>query len=106
APDRRERQIAAIFDREVFRSGTGHRFTANLVKQLRYSYSIVSGCPDGPVASAQGDRAGGRCSAKVAADRLHVNVSTIAAWCQSGLLEGIQSGPHGPWWIKLTPEAI
>jgi len=106
AADTPDRQIAAILDREGFRSGTGHRFTTNLVKQLRYSYSIASGCPDGPVASAQGYRADGRCSAKVAADLLNVNVSTIAAWCQSGLLEGIQSGPHGPWWIKLTPEAI
>jgi hypothetical protein len=101
-----DRQIAEILDREGFRSGTGHRFTTNIVKQLRYSYSIPSGCPDGPVASAQGYRADGRCSAKVAADLLNVNVSTIAAWCQSGILDGIQSGPHGPWWIQLTPEII
>ena len=37
---------------------------------------------------------------------LNVNVSTIADWCQSGTLDGIQSAPHGPWWIKLTPEII
>ena len=37
---------------------------------------------------------------------LNVNVSTIADWCQSGILDGIQSAPHGPWWIKLTPEII
>ena len=51
-------------------------------------------------------RADGRYSAKAAAESLNVNVSTIAAWCQSGILDGIQSGPHGPWWIKLTPEII
>jgi hypothetical protein len=101
-----DRPIAEILDREGFRSGTGHRFTTNIVKQLRYSYSIPSGCPDGPVASAQGYRADGRCCAKVAAGLLNVNVSTIAAWCQSGILDGIQSGSHGPWWIKLTPETI
>src|SRR4029077_11237710 len=106
ATDTPDRQIAAILHREGFRSGTGHRFTTNIVKQLRYSYSIPSGCPDGPVASAEGYRADGRCSAKAAAELLHVNVSTIAAWCQSGILDGIQSGPHGPWWIKLTPESI
>jgi DNA invertase Pin-like site-specific DNA recombinase len=101
-----DRQIAEILDREGFRSGTGHRFTTNIVKQLRYSYSIPSGCPDGPVASAEGYRADGRCSSKTAADLLNVNVSTIAAWCQSGILDGIQSVPHGPWWIQLTPETI
>jgi hypothetical protein len=106
AADTPDRQIAEILDREGFRSGTGHRFTTNIVKQLRYSYSIPSGCPDGPVASAEGYRADGRCSSKVAAELLKVNVSTIAAWCQSGILDGIQSGPHGPWWIKLTPETI
>jgi len=106
AADTPDRQIAAMLDREGFRSGTGHQFTTNIVKQLRYSYAIPSGCPDGPTAAAQGYRADGRCCAKVAADRLNVNVSTIAAWCQSGILDAIQSGPHGPWWIKLTPEII
>lgn len=106
AADTTDGRIAEILDHEGFRSGTGQRFTTNIVKQLRCSYSIPSGCPDGPVASAQGYRADGRCSSKVAADLLQVNVSTIAAWCQSGILDGIQSGPHGPWWIKLTPETI
>jgi hypothetical protein len=106
AADTPDRQIAEFLDREGFRSGTGHRFTTNIVKQLRYSYSISSGCPDGPIASVEGYRADGRCSSKTAADLLNVNVSTIAAWCQSGLLDGIQSVPHGPWWIKLTPETI
>jgi hypothetical protein len=106
ATDTADRQIAEILDREGFRSGTGHRFTTNIVKQLRYSYAIPSGCPDGPVATAEGYRADGRCCSKIAAELLQVNVSTIAAWCQSGLLDGIQSGPHGPWWIKLTPEII
>ena len=35
-----------------------------------------------------------------------MTVSTIAAWCQSGRLDGIQAVPHGPWWIRLTPEII
>jgi DNA invertase Pin-like site-specific DNA recombinase len=106
AADTPDRQIAEILDQEGFRSGTGHRFTTNIVKQLRYSYSIPSGCPDRPMASAEGHRADGRWSAKAAAERLHVTVSTIADWCQSGILDGIQATPHGPWWIKLTPEII
>jgi DNA invertase Pin-like site-specific DNA recombinase len=106
AADTTDRRIAEILDQEGFRSGTGHRFTQNIVKQLRYSYSIPSGCPDRPASCADGHRADGRCSASVAADLLNVTVSTIADWCQSGLLDGIQSASHGPWWIQLTPEII
>ena len=106
APKNTDRQIAAMLDQEDYRSGTGSRFTQNIVKQLRYTYSIVSGCPDRPAACAGGYRADGRCSSKTAAELLNVNVSTIADWCQAGTLEGIQSAPYGPWWIKLTPEII
>jgi hypothetical protein len=106
ATDTPDRRIAEILDREGFRSGTGRPFTTNIVKQLRYSYSIASGCPDGPTACAAGTRADGRYSARAAAESINVNMSTIAAWCQSGILDGIQSGPHGPWWIRLTPEII
>jgi DNA invertase Pin-like site-specific DNA recombinase len=106
AADTPDRRIAEILNQEGFRSGTGRQFTQNIVKQLRYTYSIMSGCPEGPAACAEGCRADGRCSSKAAAEILNVNVSTIAAWCQSGILDGIQSAPHGPWWIKLTPEII
>jgi hypothetical protein len=104
AADTTDGRIAAILDDEGFRSGTGQRFTTNIVKQLRYSYSIPSGCPDRPAASTDGYRADGRCTARVAAELLNVTVSTIADWCQSGLLDGIRSTSHGPWWIQLTPE--
>jgi hypothetical protein len=106
AADTSDSQIAQILDREGFRSGTGRPFTTNIVKQLRYSYSIPSGCPDRPASSGDGHRADGRCTASVAADMLNVTVSTIADWCQSGLLDGIQSTSHGLWWIRLTPETI
>jgi DNA invertase Pin-like site-specific DNA recombinase len=106
AADTPDRRIAEILNQEGFRSGTGRQFTQNIVKQLRYTYSIVRGCPEGPAACAEGCRADGRCSSKAAAEILNVNVSTIADWCQSGILDGIQSAPHGPWWIKLTPEII
>jgi hypothetical protein len=106
AADTTDRGIAAILNQEGFRSGTGQRFTTNIIKQLRYSYSIPSGCPDRPAASADGYRADGRCTARVAAELLNVTVSTIADWCQSGLLDGIQATFHGPGWIQLTPEVI
>jgi hypothetical protein len=106
AVDTADGRIAEILDQEGFRSGTGQRFTTNIVKQLRYSYSIPSGCPDRPAACADGHRADGRCTARVAAEMLNVTVSTIADWCQSGVLDGVQSASHGPWWIQLTPEVI
>jgi hypothetical protein len=106
AADTTDRRIAEILNQEGFRSGTKGCFTPNRVKQLRYIYSITSGCPEGPSACAGAFRADGRCPSKTAADWLQVNVSTVNAWCQSGVLDGIQAVPHGPWWIKLTPETI
>jgi hypothetical protein len=106
AADTSDGQIARILNQEGFRSGTGRTFTTNIVKQLRYGYSIASGCPDQPGSCADGYRADGRCSASIAAGLLNVTVSTIADWCQSGLLDGLQSTSHGPWWIRLTPETI
>jgi hypothetical protein len=35
-----------------------------------------------------------------------VEVSTIAAWCKSGRLDGVQATAHGPWWVLLTPDVI
>jgi DNA invertase Pin-like site-specific DNA recombinase len=101
-----DRQIAVMLDQEGFRSGTGSRFTRQIVAQLRYSYSIATCCPEAPAACAEVYRADGRCSAKTAAELLNVNVSTIVDWCQSGLLDGTQSAPYAPWWVKLTPEII
>ena len=46
---------------EGFRSGTGRPFTTNIVKQLRYAYSIPSGCPGGLAGYTEGYRADGRC---------------------------------------------
>ncbi len=106
AMEHTDRQIAALLDQEGFRSGTGSRFTRHIVAQLRYSYSIMSLCPEAPAACAEVYRADGRRSAKTAAELLNVNVSTIAEWCQSGTLDGIQSAPYAPWWIKLTPGII
>ena len=100
-PDRRDPQSGGIPIRD--RAVASRQ---NIVKQLRYSYSIPSGCPDRPASCADGYRADGRCSARVAAELLNVKVSTIADWCQSGVLDGIQSTSHGPWWIQLTPEII
>jgi DNA invertase Pin-like site-specific DNA recombinase len=101
-----DRQIADRLNAAGWQSGRGGSFTASKVQWVRYVHGIRSGCPEGPGACAQGARGDGRCSAQAAAKALNVDVSTIAAWCKSGQLDGIQANPHGPWWIRLTPEVI
>ena len=81
-------------------------FTRGKIQWIRYAYDIPTDCPEAPRTCPNGQRSDGRYSAQAAAEALNVNVSTIAAWCRSGRLDGIQAIPRGPWWIKLTPEII
>jgi hypothetical protein len=37
---------------------------------------------------------------------LNVTVYTIADWCKSGKLDGVQMAPRGPWWVVLRPEIM
>jgi DNA invertase Pin-like site-specific DNA recombinase len=106
APERTDGQIAALLNQEGLQPGTGGSFSADKIQWIRYAHTIPSGCPEGPSACPDGYRGDGRCTARVAAERLNVNVSTIAAWCRSGRLDSIQAVPHGPRWIRLTPEII
>lgn len=105
-PDHTDSQIAAILDKEGLRSGTRGELTVKKVQSIRHAYSLASGCPEGPSACQKGYRGDGRCTAQAAAEKLNVTVYTIADWCKSGRLDGIQAVPHGPWWIRLTPENI
>ena len=101
-----DRQIAALLNQEGMRSGTAGSFTADKVHWIRYVHPIPSGCPEGPAACPKGTRGDGRCTAQVAAEQLKVTVSTIAAWCRSGRLDGVQAVPHSPWWVRLTLEIV
>jgi DNA invertase Pin-like site-specific DNA recombinase len=101
-----DEQIAEHLNVEHFRSGSGGTFTAKRVQWIRFVYHIQSGCPHGPAACPSGQRGDGRYSARAAATFLNVNVSTIASWCETGQLDGVQTAPRGPRWIRLTPEVI
>jgi hypothetical protein len=105
-PDHTYSQIAAILAEEGLRSGTHGVLTAKKVQRIRHAYSLTSGCPEGPAACQKGYGGDRRCTAQVAAEQLNVTVYTIADWCKSGRLDGIQAVPHGPWWIRLTPGII
>jgi DNA invertase Pin-like site-specific DNA recombinase len=106
APTHTDAQIAACLNREGFVSGTGTLFSDRKVEWIRYAYTIPTGCPEHPAACPQGQRADGRCSAPVAAALLNVTESTIAEWCKTGKLEGVQARHNAPWWIKLTPQTL
>jgi DNA invertase Pin-like site-specific DNA recombinase len=101
-----DRQVADRLNAEGWTTGTGASFTLKKIQWIRHIHTIRSGCPEGPAASAQDQRGDGRYAARAAADLLNVSVSTIAEWCKSGQLDGVQTTPHGPWWVRLTPAQI
>jgi DNA invertase Pin-like site-specific DNA recombinase len=101
-----DRQIADVLNAEGRTPGLGGTFTKAKVSWIRYVYGIPSGCPAAPRAGASEQRGAGRYSARAAAAVLNVDVSTIADWCSTGRLDSIQETPHGPRWIRLTPEDI
>jgi len=106
APTHTDHQIAEILNQEGFTTGKKLSFIANRVQWVRHTHSIPLGPSKRPDAYPDGQRADGRYSARAAADLLNVTVSTIADWCKSGCLDGVQTKPHSPWWVKLTPEII
>ncbi|MFQ5617045.1 MAG: hypothetical protein ACE5GO_11385 [Anaerolineales bacterium] len=106
AQDHTDIQVAERLNQEGYRSGQGGAYTASKVNWLRYTYGIKSGCPLGPAACPTGQRGDGRYSAQAAAALLNVTVYTIADWCRSGKLDGVQVAPRGPWWVALSPEII
>ena len=101
-----DHQIAELLNREQLTSGAGLPFDRAKVNWIRRAYDISAACPNNPAACPTGQRADGRYSARAAANSLQVHMSTIAAWCRAGRLDGLQDVPLGPWWIKLTPEII
>ena len=106
AQDHTDIEIAEFLNDEGYRSGQGGVFTPKKIKWLRHAYGIKSGCPLGPAACPTGQRGDGRYSARAAAELLNVTVDTIADWCKSGKLDGVQVAPRGPWWVTLSPEII
>jgi DNA invertase Pin-like site-specific DNA recombinase len=101
-----DRRIAEQLNREGSRRGEAEVYTGSKIYWIRYINKISTCCPESPSHSVDGTRDDGRCSAEKAAELLRVSIVTIAKWCRSGHLDGIQAVPGGPWWIKLKPECI
>jgi hypothetical protein len=98
--------LTVAFPEQMCQVASTGSFTASKVDWIRAAYHIPLGCPEGPGFCPTGQRGDGRYSALAAAELLNVNVSTIADWCNAGLLESVRAHPHGPRWITLTPEII
>jgi DNA invertase Pin-like site-specific DNA recombinase len=101
-----DQQIADQLNAEGLTPGLGGQFTPSKVQWLRYAYAIPTLCPDGPGLTPNGQRGDGRYCVQAAAKLLNVNISTIVDWCKAGKLDGLQTVPHGPWWVNLPPERI
>ncbi len=50
----------------------------------------------------QGQRGDGRYTARAVAALLDRHPRTIASWCRSGRLDGIQASHDVGWWVHLT----
>ena len=106
APHHTDSQRTTILNHEGATPGLGGLCTASKVAWIRSVSAMPAGCPEAPGACPDGQRGDGRSAAQAAAQRLHVDVSTIAAWCRTGRLEYSQKTPHSPRWILLTPAMI
>jgi len=106
APTHTDHQIAALLKQDGASPAQGDQFSASKVKRLRYAYDIATSCPEGPAAGSTGPRGDGRSAARAAAALLQVDVGTIADWCVAGKLDYVQSAPHRPRWVTLTPATI
>jgi DNA invertase Pin-like site-specific DNA recombinase len=101
-----DREIAARLNATGHTSGSGRAFTGDRVWQARHRAGIPTGCAEAPREYGDAPRGDGRISVRSAAQQLQVHPSTVIAWCRSGRLDGVQAVPHGPWWVRLTPERL
>jgi DNA invertase Pin-like site-specific DNA recombinase len=90
--------IAGILNRQDRKSAYGHRFTANLVGNLRRHWSIP--CFERPTSPPEGELL----TIKQTATALGVATSTIHRWLNDGIIAGEQLTYGAPWRIRLTDD--
>jgi len=90
--------IAGILNRQERRTAYGHRFTANLVGNLRRHWNIA--CFERPDTSPEGELL----TIKQIATELDVAPSTVHRWLNDGIIAGEQLTPGAPWRIRLTDD--
>ena len=90
--------IAGILNRQERRSAYGHRFTANLVGNLRRHWSIP--CFERQTNPPEGELL----TIKQTAVALGVATSSIHRWLNDGIIAGEQLTYGAPWRIRLTDD--
>jgi DNA invertase Pin-like site-specific DNA recombinase len=90
--------IAGILNRQGRKSAYGHRFTANLVGNLRRYWDIP--CFERSTSPPEGELL----NIKQIAVELGVAASTIHRWVNDGIIAGEQLTPSAPWRIRLTDD--
>ena len=90
--------IAGILNRQERKTAYGHRFTANLVGNLRRHWNIPRFEP--PANPPEGELL----NIKQIAAALGVATSTIHRWLNDGIIAGEQLTPGAPWRIRLTDD--
>jgi DNA invertase Pin-like site-specific DNA recombinase/predicted DNA-binding transcriptional regulator AlpA len=90
--------IAGILNRQDRKSAYGHRFTANLVGNLRRHWNIP--CFERPTNPPEGELL----TIKQTAAALGVATSTIHRWLNDGIIAGEQFTYGAPWRIRLTDD--
>jgi DNA invertase Pin-like site-specific DNA recombinase len=90
--------IAGILNRQGRKSAYGHRFTVNLVGNLRRHWDIP--CFERSTNPPEGELL----NIKQTAAELGVATSTIHRWLNEGIIAGEQLTPGAPWRIRLTDD--
>ena len=99
-------EIAQSLNQRGLLSGRGLAFTTSSIAWIRWKYKIPKPGGSNIFAGKEGIRADGCYSTSALAEKLGVGIHTIHYWRKQGVLEAIQDIPHGPWWHRVTPEAL
>jgi excisionase family DNA binding protein len=96
AAHHRDREIAAILNKQGRATGRGLPFTEKRVKHLRQRHAIPAAPPPDPKSEIV--------SIQRAARELGVSTATVRRWLHEGLLPAEQTTAHAPWRIRLSDE--
>jgi DNA invertase Pin-like site-specific DNA recombinase/DNA-binding transcriptional regulator YdaS (Cro superfamily) len=105
APDHTIRQIIDRLDQAGYKMRNGKRFNPGSIHSYCSKHRIKLGCLELHRGSDE-PRGDGRYSTGALAKLLGVSDGTVHRWCEEGKLDYVRSVPHGPRWIKLSPEDI
>ncbi len=102
AVGRTDAEIAEFLNQRGLVTGKGRPFTKDAVSWIRWKFQINKPARCHPT----GIRRDGCYSTSALAEKLGVGIHTIHYWRQKGIIEASQETPRGPWWHRVTLEAL